>query len=211
VPRLTPAARLASLAALSMPFAPTRATDRFDPGILEVKSRMTILVRGWISAALLCFSMALMISPSATYAQGSAGGSIGNDDKAVSGSRSEPRSAKPERSSRRSKSEDEPRRASTRRSGGGGGGGGGTADGAWVVSSAGITCPDTFTETVVVTSGRIVGANGTGTVSPSGSVTGVGNYSGIIVRSQGRMVGRAGSGTFTRSDGCTGRWTSSKQ
>jgi hypothetical protein len=171
---------------------------------------MTILTGTRISAALLCFAMALMIGPGTTYAQGSAGGSIGNDDKAVSGSRSEPRSAKPERSSRRSKSEDEPRRASSRRSGGGGGGGG-SADGAWVVSSAGVTCPDTFTETVVVTSGRIVGANGTGTVSPSGSVTGVGNYSGIIVRSQGRMVGRSGSGTFQRSDGCTGRWTSAKQ
>ena len=177
---------------------------------LEVKYPMTILARGWIGATLLGFAFALTIGPTTTHAQGSAGGSIGNDDKAVSGSRSEPRSAKPERSSRRSKPEDEPRRSSTRR-GGGGGGGGGSADGAWVVSSAGVTCPDTFTETVVVTSGRIVGANGTGTVSPSGSVSGVGNYSGIIVRSQGRMVGRSGSGTFTRSDGCTGRWTSTKQ
>jgi hypothetical protein len=169
---------------------------------------MTILTRTRIGAALLCFSMAVIFSPSPTCAQGSAGGSIGNDDKAVSGSRPEPRSAKPERSSRRTKSEDEPRRTSSRRSGGGGGA---VADGAWVVSSAGVTCPDTFTETVVVTSGRIVGANGTGTVSPNGSVSGVGNYSGIIVRSQGRMVGRTGSGTFQRSDGCTGRWTSAKQ
>jgi hypothetical protein len=172
---------------------------------------MTILVRSWIGATLLGFALALTICPNTIYAQGSAGGSIGNDDKAVSGSRPEPRSAAPQRSSRRSKSEDEPRRSPSRRSSGGGGGGGGNADGAWVVSSAGVTCPDTFTETVVVTSGRLVGAHGTGTVSPSGSVTGVGNYSGIIVRSQGRMVGRTGSGTFQRSDGCTGRWTSSKQ
>jgi hypothetical protein len=172
---------------------------------------MMILVRSWVGATLLGFALAITISPSITHAQGSAGGSIGNDDKAVSGSRSEPRSAKPERSSRRGKSADEPRRSSSRRSSGGGGGGGAVADGAWVVSSAGVTCPDTFTETVVVTSGRIVGAHGTGTVSPSGSVIGVGNYSGVIVRSQGRMVGRTGSGTFQRSDGCTGRWTSSKQ
>ena len=170
---------------------------------------MTILVRSRISAALLGLALALTVSPATTYAQGSAGGSIGNDDKAVSGSRPEPRSAAPQRSSRRSKSEEEPRRSSSRKSGGGGGGG--SAEGAWVVSSVGVTCPDTFTETVVVTSGRIVGANGSGTVSPSGSVSGVGNYSGIIVRSQGRMVGRTGSGTFQRSDGCTGRWTSSKQ
>ncbi|HEV7411172.1 MAG TPA: hypothetical protein VGO01_22040 [Bradyrhizobium sp.] len=169
---------------------------------------MTILVGSSIAATLLGFALALIISPNTIYAQGSAGGSIGNDDKAVSGSRPEPRSAAPQHSPRRSKSEDEPRRSPSRRSGGGGGG---NADGAWVISSAGVTCPDTFTETVVVTSGRIVGAHGTGTVSPSGSVSGVGNYSGIIVRSQGRMVGRTGSGTFQRSDGCTGRWTSSKQ
>jgi hypothetical protein len=174
---------------------------------LEVKSSMTILVRSWISVALLGFALALTIDPATTCAQGSAGGSIGNDDKAVSGSRSEPRSAPAARSSRRSKSEDEPRRSSSRRSAGGGG----SLDGAWVVSSAGVTCSDTYTETVVVTSGRIVGANGSGTVSSGGSVSGVGNYSGIIVRSQGRMAGRTGSGTFQRSDGCTGRWTSSKQ
>jgi hypothetical protein len=169
---------------------------------------MTILVRSWIGATLIGSALAVTISPSTTHAQGSAGGSIGNDDKAVSGSRPEPRSAKPERSSRRSKSEEEPRRSSSRRSGGGGGG---SVDGAWVVSSVGVTCSDTFTEAVVVTSGRIIGAHGTGTVSSSGSVTGVGNYSGIIVRSQGRMAGRTGSGTFQRSDGCSGRWTSSKQ
>jgi len=168
---------------------------------------MTILVRSWISAPLLGFALALTIGPAATHAQGSAGGSIGNDDKAVSGSRPEPRSAAPQRSSRRSKSAEEPRPSSSRRSGGGGG----SVDGAWVVSSAGVTCSDTYTETVVVTSGRIVGPNGSGTVSSNGSVSGVGNYSGIIVRSQGRMAGRSGSGTFQRSDGCTGRWTSSKQ
>ncbi|HEV7600861.1 MAG TPA: hypothetical protein VGO49_11480 [Bradyrhizobium sp.] len=167
---------------------------------------MTMLVRSWIAATLLGFALAITISASTAHAQGSAGGSIGNDDKAVSGSRPEPRSAAPQRSSRRSKPEAEPRRASSRRSGGGG-----NLDGAWVVSSAGVTCPDTYTETVVVTSGRIIGANGSGTVSSSGSVSGVGNYSGIIVRSQGRMAGRTGSGTFQRSDGCTGRWTSSKK
>jgi hypothetical protein len=48
---------------------------------------MTILVRNWMSATLLGFSIGIMIGPGTTYAQGSAGGSIGNDDKAVSGSR----------------------------------------------------------------------------------------------------------------------------
>jgi hypothetical protein len=181
---------------------------------LEVRSSMAVFAGNRISAALLGIALAVMVNPACSCAQGSAGGSIGNDDKAVSGSRPQPRSAAPQRSSRRDKSEDEPRRSPSRRSGsggGGGGGGGGSLDGAWVVSSAGVTCSDTYTETVVVTGGRIVGPNGTGAVSSSGSVSGVGNYGGIIVRSQSRMAGRTGSGTFQRSDGCSGRWSSSKQ
>ena len=184
-----------------------RAVERAAP-VFWKPIDMPRFIRQWIKAAPLCISLSIAITPGVVLAQGSAGGSIGNDEKSLSGSRSEPRSAAPERSSRKSKSEDQPRRSSSRPSAGGGGG---SADGAWVVSSVGVTCSDTYTETVVVTSGRIVGPNGGGTVSPSGAVSGVGNYSGITVRSQGRMVGRTGSGTFQRSDGCSGRWTSSKQ
>jgi hypothetical protein len=178
---------------------------------LEVKSSMTILVRHWISATLLGFSMAIMIGPSTTYGQGSAGGSIGNDDKAVSGSRPEPRSAAPERSSRRSKPEDEPRRSSSRRSSGGGGG---SFDGAWIVNAVGVTCSGTSSNAVVVTSGKIIGNNVTsGRVSPNGSVyaTGGGGSSGLTNVTTGRLSGHSGSGTFRQSDGCTGRWTASKQ
>ena len=43
--------------------------------------------------SLLCVSLALVIGPAAALAQsGSAGGSIGNDEKSLSGSRSEPSS-----------------------------------------------------------------------------------------------------------------------
>jgi hypothetical protein len=172
---------------------------------------MTILVRRWMSAALLGCSMAIMISPGATYAQGSAGGSIGNDDKAVSGSRPAPRAV--ERPSRRSRSDDdEPRRSSSRKSGGGDGGG--SFDGAWIVNAVGVTCSGSSSNAVVVTSGRIIGNNVTsGRVSPNGSVyaTGGGGSSGLTNVTTGRLSGRSGSGTFVQSDGCRGRWTASKQ
>jgi hypothetical protein len=172
---------------------------------------MTILFRSWMSAALLGFSVTVTISPGTTYAQGSAGGSIGNDDKAVSGSRPEPRAV--EKPSRRSRSDDdEPRRSSRKNSGGGGGGGGGSFDGAWIVNAVGVTCSGTSSNAVVVTSGRIIGNNVTsGRVSPNGSVYATGGSSGLTNVTTGRLSGRSGSGTFVQSDGCRGRWTASKQ
>jgi hypothetical protein len=102
--------------------------------------------------ALLC--VALATGPGTAFAQsGSAGGSIGNDEKSLSGTRS----AEPERPARRSKPEaQEPRRAAPRRSSGGGGGGGGNFDGAWVANSVGTPC-GSATQAIVVTSGRIIG------------------------------------------------------
>ena len=167
---------------------------------------MTILVRSWIGATLLGFSLALTISPGTTHAQGSAGGSIGNDDKAVSGSRSEPRAV--EKPARRSRSDaDEPRRSSSRKSGGGG-----SFDGAWIVNAVGETCSGTSSNAVVVTSGKIIGNNVTsGRVSPNGSVYATGGGGGLTNVTTGRLSGRIGSGTFVQSDGCRGRWTASKQ
>jgi hypothetical protein len=152
-------------------------------------------------------SLALVVGSAAALAQsGSVGGSIGNDDKSLSGSRS----AEPQRSSRRSQPAPaaEPRRPAPRRASGGGSG---HFDGAWMVVSTGITCSGTSTGAVVVTSGRIIGEGLTGTVSPSGAARSVGNYNGVTVISTGRVSGRSGSGTFKRSDGCIGRWVSSKQ
>jgi len=147
-------------------------------------------------------------SVTASAQSGSAGGSIGNDEKSLSGSRDTPRSVESGKPSRRSKPEaEEPRRAA--RKSGGGGGGGGNFDGAWMVNSVG--CGGTSTGAVVVTSGRIIGEGVTGTVSPNGAAHSVGNYNGITVISSGHVSGRSGSGTFKRSDGCGGTWTSSKQ
>ena len=158
-----------------------------------------------IRIALLSATLGILCSPAPSLAQGSAGGSIGNDDKSVSGSRPA-RSLSPDRPVQRVRPA-EPRHS--RRSSGGGGGG--NFDGTWSISGRGATCSDTFRENVIVTSGKLVGNYGGGTVSASGSVHGSGNYNGIGVTSQGRFSGRSGSGTFTRSDGCIGRWTAVKQ
>lgn len=146
------------------------------------------------------------LSPRFALAQsGSAGGSIGNDEKSLSGSRQD-RSAEPAPSPRRSKpASDEPGSSSRR----GGGGGGGSFDGAWAVISVG--CGGTTTGAVVVTSGRVIGEGVTGRVSANGSVSTFGQGQGVTFTGSGRLSGRSGSGTFRRSDGCSGTWTSSKQ
>ncbi|MCP3368981.1 hypothetical protein [Bradyrhizobium cajani] len=154
----------------------------------------------------LALLLALATSPS--FAQsGSAGGSIGNDEKSLSGSRSE-RSAEPAPSPRRSKPAAEEPRASSRRSSGGGGGGGGF-DGAWVVTSVG--CGGSTSGAVVVSSGKVIGQGVSGTVSPSGAVSTFGQGDGVTFTSSGRLAARRGSGTWRRSDGCGGTWSSSKQ
>jgi hypothetical protein len=170
---------------------------------------MKNVLRRRIKITLLCVSLAAAIGPGVAFAQsGSAGGSIGNDEKSLSGSRQEPRSVEPEQPARRSKPEtEEPRRSTSRR----GGGGGGSFDGAWVVVGVGVTCSGGSTTAVVVSSGRIIGQGVSGRVSPNGSASAVGNANGITVISTGHLSGGSGSGTFRQSDGCTGRWTASKQ
>jgi len=138
---------------------------------------------------------------------GSTGGSIGNDEKSLSGSREAPRSVEPSKPARRSKPEaEEPRRASRS---GGGGGGAGSFDGVWASTSVG--CGGTLSGALVITSGRIIGEGLTGHVSPNGSASGAGSTQGMSWTSSGRFSGRSGSGSYRRSDGCVGSWTASKQ
>lgn len=147
-----------------------------------------------------------LASPSAFAQSGSAGGSIGNDEKSLSGSRSD-RSAEPAPTARRSKPAAGEQRSSSRR---GGGGGGGSFDGAWAVISVG--CGGSSSGATVVTSGRVIGEGVSGTVSSNGSVHTFGQAGGgITYTGAGRLSGRSGSGTFRRSDGCSGTWTASKQ
>ena len=157
------------------------------------------------SVPLLALSMSLMCGASLVHAQsGSAGGSIGNDEKSLSGTRTN-ESARP---ARRSQPEaDEPRRASRR----GGGGGSNNFDGAWIVNAVGVTCQGSSSNAVVVTSGKIIGQKARGTVSPDGKVYGTSTDQGITIITTGRLSGCSGGGTFRQSDGCTGRWTAAKQ
>jgi hypothetical protein len=166
---------------------------------------MQIAARHALPITLLAVLIPAAFGAGPGYAQsGSSGGSIGNDEKSLSGSR-ESESAKP---ARRSQPEaDEPRRAGRKS----GGGSGGNFDGAWMVYARGVTCQGTSSNAVVVTSGKIIGETARGTVSPDGKVYGTSTGSGITVTTIGRLSGRSGGGTFRQSDGCTGTWTASKQ
>jgi hypothetical protein len=169
-------------------------------------------VRRPIKIALLCISCMVAAGANAAFAQGSAGGSIGNDEKSLSGTRESPRSVEtPARRSKPKPEADEPRRAARKSGGDGGGGGGGNSnfDGVWLVTAAG--CGSTTTSTVVITSGRLIFEGGSGTINAAGVSHGVGVYNGVTVTSTGRASGRSGYGTFRTSDGCTGTLTSSKQ
>jgi hypothetical protein len=163
-----------------------------------------------IGICFLSFLIPFVLSSAALAQSGSAGGSIGNDEKSLSGSREKPREMESSKPARRAKPEsDEPRRAS-RRSGGEGSGGGGGFDGSWVAVSVGTPCGSS-TERFVISGGRISGELSSGSVSPNGSTRSGGSVQGLSWNSTGRFSGRAGSGSFVRSDGCTGRWTASKQ
>ncbi len=155
------------------------------------------------SATVALLLIAILCGCGSVHAQsGSAGGSIGNDEKSLSGSREPPR---PAESARRNPPEADEARPAGRK------GGAGNFDGAWVVRSRGVTCQGTSSNAVVVTSGKIIGTNARGTVSPDGRVYATTNDGGITVITTGRLSGRSGGGTFRQSDGCTGSWTASKQ
>jgi hypothetical protein len=174
---------------------------------------MTYSARHLIGTGLLSLLVSVATGGGAFAQSGSAGGSIGNEEKSLSGAREAPRAAEPAKPARRSKPEaEEPRRAS-RKSGGGGGGsgsGGGNFDGSWVSVAVGTPC-GSATERFTISSGRVSGELSSGSVSPNGATRSGGSVQGLSWTSTGRFSGRSGSGSFVRSDGCTGRWTASKQ
>ena len=153
------------------------------------------------------FALLLSAAFEAGAACAQSGGSIGNDEKSLSGSRA-PRAVETEKPARRSKPRpepEEPRRASRKS------GGGSNFDGAWIVNVVGTTCPRNTSNAIVVTSGKIIGGNVQGTVSPNGAVYTTSSGNGLTMISTGRLSSRSGSGTFRITDGCTGRWAASKQ
>ena len=150
--------------------------------------------------------LALHLYAVPALAQGSTGGSIGKQDKSISGDQDGGSSRSTSRE-RPSKSE----RSSKSRSGGGGGGSS-SFDGTWASASFGrTTCSDKTTAVVAISGGRMVSDGFTGTVSGSGSVRGVWAGSGLSATVSGRISGNSGSGTFRRSDGCEGGWTLTRQ
>jgi hypothetical protein len=161
-------------------------------------------VRRSIGIGLFSLSISIAFPPGPARAQGSAGGSIGNDEKSLSGSRETPRSVEPERRSKPAPAEPRAARRSS-------GGGSGNFDGAWIVSGVGVTCSGSGSNPIVVTSGKIIGEHVRGTVSPNGTLYGTTVGRELAIISTGRLSGRSGGGTFRRSDGCTGTWTASKQ
>jgi len=170
---------------------------------------MEISVRHSIGTTLASLLISAAVTGAALAQSGSVGGSIGNDEKSLSGSREAPRAVEPSKPAGRIKPESgEPRRASRKSSDGGGGGG--NFDGTWVAVSVGTPC-GSARERFVISGGSISGELSSGSVSPNGATRTGGSVQGLSWTSTGRFSGRSGSGSFVRSDGCTGRWTASKQ
>lgn len=161
---------------------------------------MPNLFRNSSVMAVLLLALAASFSTGAVLAQGSAGGSIGNDDKAVSGSRSTTTREAPVR--RKQAEEPPPRRSSSRRSGGDGGR---SFDGNWVVNAS-PGCASSGTGQVMISGGRIVGQGISGSISSSGAIRTVGSMNGLTIVSSGRANGSSASGVYRQSDGCSGTW-----
>lgn len=161
--------------------------------------------RHWIITALFCAGLVVMANPRVAGAQsGSAGGSIGNDEKSLSGPRSVP-SPDREAPRPRSRKAEEPHRSPRV----GGGGGGSNFDGTWAYTGVGTNCQGSGSGSFVVSGGLISSKNGgSGRISPNGAYSSASvSEDGVALTSTGRMSGNSGSGTYRRADGCMGNWT----
>lgn len=144
--------------------------------------------------ALLAVCLSLLVVPELASAQGATGGSLGNDNKSLSGSReaAPARRARPERAERIERRAPTPRRSN-----------GGNFDGAWTVVASG-GCAVSGTSTVMISGGRVYAQGLSGSVSPSGAVRTVGSSGGLTIISTGRISGNTGYGAYRQSDGCSG-------
>ncbi|MGA7810756.1 MAG: hypothetical protein WCB02_39770 [Bradyrhizobium sp.] len=133
--------------------------------------------------------MALL--PAATRGQaGSAGGSIGNDDKELSGSRDVEQHSPPVPSP--------PGQGST------------SLDGVWIFASAGCNGAGAVARGVISGS-RLSFPGGSGEIAADGTLRAFAKGRGFTLTSEGQLSGISGIGTFRRSDGCAGRWTAVKE
>jgi hypothetical protein len=147
----------------------------------------------------------IALGGSDAWSQGATGGSLGNDNKTLSGSSSEPPAAKP---ARRERSE---QRAAPARRGAGEGGSAARFDGMWQITFTGqsaVCAGKTASSTLTISGGSVGGG---GSISPSGVLQGVGSSGSVSAVMTGRLSGRSGGGSMQMSNGCTGRWTASKQ
>jgi hypothetical protein len=131
-------------------------------------------------AGCLLFATCLPISAQ----PGSAGGSIGDDTRNLSGPRND--------------QADQP-----------GNGDVDSFDGTWLF--AGIGCRSSGFLPAIIAHGKIVVQNGSGHVDADGTINSIGYNNGVTQTAVGRLSGNAGSGTFKRSNGCRGTWTAIKQ
>ncbi len=153
--------------------------------------------------------IALGYASQASAQSGSMGGSIGKEDKSVSGSQPPAPAARslpqPAQSAPRTKSAS---RASS--SSGGGGGTSSSFDGTWTfVGVSSGNCSGSVT--LRIANGHLIGEGVSGTVAANGTLNAVGAANGISAVSTGRLSGTTGSGSYQQSDGCTSRWVAQKQ
>jgi hypothetical protein len=164
---------------------------------------------GW-TGLVIAAGLLLALSAKASAQSGSVGGSIGKEDKSVSGSQAP---AAPARSLPSPQAPSAPRAKSASRTNSGGGGGGGTGgsfDGVWTfVGVSSGNCSGSVT--LSISGGRLIGEGVTGSVAANGAINAVGAANGVSGVSTGRLSGRTGSGTWQQSDGCSSRWTAQKQ
>lgn len=150
-------------------------------------------------AAILASVLVAICGCSDSFAQGSVGGTIGKEDKSVSGTRGS-ESEQPERR-RKPKPKSEARRAPAR---GGEGGSVSRFDGRWTFIAAGCGAG---TKYGVISGGAISSSGGSGQVSSGGSMRASFTVFGKATVAVGRLSGATGTGTYTRVDGCKGPWT----
>jgi hypothetical protein len=132
----------------------------------------------------------LMAFPAASFGQaGSAGGSIGNDEKSLSGTRAVPT----ERSTRTP-----PPETNT------------DFDGTWVFTALNSCGPSSTTVGKFV-EGKLVGGTGNGTINPNGEYH-YARAGKAPVISSGKLAGKHGSGVWRSvNNKCQGTWTAERQ
>lgn len=160
---------------------------------------------GFKRLCLVAVGLSMAAASQASAQSGSVGGSIGKEDKSVSGSQAPARSLPPQTAP------SAPRAKSASRSNSGGGGGTGSSfDGTWTfVGVSSGNCSGSVT--LKISRGQLIGENVTGSVAANGAISAVGAANGVSGVSKGRLSGTTGSGTWQQSDGCSSRWTAQKQ